>query len=714
MRRLMNWAAATAALVLMTGCASYANTKRLDAGYDLDKGYRFDKLNVDNAAAPKNSDELFVVLAFSGGGTRASALSYGVMAQLRAVKFHWDPVKKAPTTCDGFTAAQCTAMERSLLDEVDVISTVSGGSFPAAYYALHGDAIFNPDSAFHKNYLYHPVQSDLMKEALYNPANWTRAQSRIETAANYYAEHVFGNGTYGSLSNGKRPYIILNSTDASTGARFEFTQEQFDLLCANLDSFPVARAAAASSAFPVLLNSMTIDSYTAGKGCGYTEPTWFDLAERGRFFDYRRYNTFRDLKAYRDSGRVHLHILDGGLADNIGLRSVLQSLSSEDRPDDVRGKQGGWSLLNKINLDQVKTIVVISVNARTNSKKDWDQKKKGPGLVSVVDASAGIPMGNFTTETLELLREYGFDANLNGGRKPADTTSGKPVPFSPRFFGVEVSFENIRDVKEREYFENLGTNFQLPPFAVTCLADRGARLLQEAGSVTDKVSQSFASFAEKELKGSVGTASVPHEVTCTDSVSRARKGDSRHTIDIGLQYNIKLGGNSDVNDVTKSRHNIGLLLRVAKPNGLGATLGVTRESFVVPGVVGGKSLEAGRLTLLGATVGGVLSGRVKAVQGNLSLAGGYSLADFDLSSTAREQYAQMGTLNTKTKSSGSFLLRPGASVWVDVMEKFAITFASSYIIARPTIRYEASAPLANQQVKVNALRLSAGIGYRIF
>lgn len=61
----------------------------------------------------------------------------------------------------------------------------------------------------------------------------------------------------------------------STGARFEFTQEQFDLLCADVDAMPIARGVAASSAFPGLLNSMTIDSFNANAtdgGCSYDGP----------------------------------------------------------------------------------------------------------------------------------------------------------------------------------------------------------------------------------------------------------------------------------------------------------------------------------------------------------------------------------------------------------------------------------------------------------
>ena len=65
-----------------------------------------------------------IYLAFSGGGTRAAAFAYGVMEELSA------------------TQIAIGGERRSLLEEVDTISGVSGGSFPAAYYGLYGDRIF--------------------------------------------------------------------------------------------------------------------------------------------------------------------------------------------------------------------------------------------------------------------------------------------------------------------------------------------------------------------------------------------------------------------------------------------------------------------------------------------------------------------------------------------------------------------------------------------
>jgi NTE family protein len=196
---------------IATSCAYRATTPLKT--YDLEQGYRFEKLPRDAASVPdasKNSDELFVILAFSGGGTRAAALSYGVLRQLHEVRFGWDPEAKAP--CDP-SAAGCSGPVRSLLDEVDVISSVSGGSFTSAYYALHGTEMFDPKSRFQTAFLYHPVQGDLFTHAIFRPNNWNRLLSRVEIAAQMYSDRIFSGATFKDLMSRPRPYVVINAAD---------------------------------------------------------------------------------------------------------------------------------------------------------------------------------------------------------------------------------------------------------------------------------------------------------------------------------------------------------------------------------------------------------------------------------------------------------------------------------------------------------------------
>ena len=71
-------------MMVASGCASYPINPRLSR-FDSSYGYRY-----ENLKAPENSESLFVILTFSGGGTRAAALSYGVMERLRNTKIQWE------------------------------------------------------------------------------------------------------------------------------------------------------------------------------------------------------------------------------------------------------------------------------------------------------------------------------------------------------------------------------------------------------------------------------------------------------------------------------------------------------------------------------------------------------------------------------------------------------------------------------------------------
>src|SRR3972149_7972761 len=122
------------AALIAGGCAQYPPNSFLKE-FSPGKGYR--RKNISQA---ERSNRLLLILTFSGGGTRAAALAYGVLEELAKAEFSLEGRK------------------RTLLDEVDTISSVSGGSFTAAYYGLFGRRIFED---FEEKFLKHDVEGHL-------------------------------------------------------------------------------------------------------------------------------------------------------------------------------------------------------------------------------------------------------------------------------------------------------------------------------------------------------------------------------------------------------------------------------------------------------------------------------------------------------------------------------------------------------------------------
>jgi NTE family protein len=463
----MTRVAAVALAMLLAACAPLAPFNPPLAKHDPTQGYRYELLPAEG-----EPERLFVILTFSGGGTRAAALSYGVLEALRDTPIRWQ------------------GRNTTLLDEVDVISSISGGSFTAAWYALHGKKIFE---AFPDRFLYRDVQGELVRELL-SPTNWPRLAlpqyGRSDLAADFHDRELFGGATFGDLARARRrPYVILNATDMTSGAPFSFTQDQFDLLCSDLSGVKVARAVASSSAFPGALTPLTFQNYSGT--CGYRQPGWVENALEDARVDARRAAQAENRVAYtrqvedKERGgtrpaRPWLHLTDGGVADNLGLRGPLEALTSPDP---------AWSVQRMKNNNAVDKVVVIAVNAAVAPSIARDQSATVPGLFDTAFAAADVPLGNYTFDTVELfnntLDEFTRDrrlleqCNALAAKKGAQCALNLPGVRKVDYYGVHVAFEYLASEKERAEFRSLPTSFALPRETVDKVRAVGARLLRE-------------------------------------------------------------------------------------------------------------------------------------------------------------------------------------------------------------------------------------------
>jgi predicted acylesterase/phospholipase RssA len=434
--------------VAMPGCAHRpANIKA--TSINPGAGYRF----ANTPAQPGNSDDVFVILAFSGGGTRAAAFSFGALEALDQLKFNWH------------------GSERSLLDEVDIISSVSGGSFTAAYYGLHGKAALKD---FPEKFLYKNITLDLGLSVL-NPLNWPRLASadfsRIDLAAEVYDRELFGGATFRDLAAvHSRPFIVLNATDMTYVSRFEFTQDQFDFLFSDLSSYPVAHGVAASSAFPGLLTPLTVYDYQPAPG--YVRPQWLSDAADNRAAAPREYAYALAMGSYLGRDRPYVHLMDGGLADNIGLRGPAYALTSVQNP---------WNLVDYLNSGKIKYLVVVTMNAKPGGVTKIDQKEKTPGLLSVFSVVANGPMGNYSSETVQYLADVFEQRRQNNA---IAKYLKRPAPYADvKYYAAELTFEDVADPQERDYLNALPTSFNLPREAIDHLRAAAKELLENSPEI---------------------------------------------------------------------------------------------------------------------------------------------------------------------------------------------------------------------------------------
>jgi NTE family protein len=443
-----------AAVISLTGCAHYLVNEQ-SRHFDSQSGYRFDALDPGSG----NTDSLFVCLMFSGGGTRAAALSYGIMKALRD------------------TDVRVDGREERLLDEVDCISSVSGGSFTAAYYGLFRDRLFTD---FRTRFLEQDIQGELAGR-LFNPVNWVRLASpnfsRIDMAAELYDNDIFDHATFKRLQRNGRPFVILNATNLGADRRFDFTQEYFEALGSQLAPYRVARAVAASSAFPYLLTPISLVNYPVATG--YTPPWWYKNAQTPADWYTQRYNAAKNLSVYLDKKNRYIHLMDGGLSDNIGARAILDAMD--------RG-----FIRTRINRGAIRHLVLIVVNARTQSADQLSRREKPPGFFTVAEKTATVAMDNYSFDSVTKLREALYSRVQIQKDEQACTAlltehcprAPKPIPFAADIdpYVIEINFEAAGRIpgEDPQYYLNLPTSFKLSKIQVAKLVTIAPRLLQAA------------------------------------------------------------------------------------------------------------------------------------------------------------------------------------------------------------------------------------------
>lgn len=332
-----------------------------------------------SALAPDPDAETLLIVTASGGGSRAAGLALGTLGALATI----------PAAKGG-----------SLADQIDIISSVSGGSVTAAYFALKGSAGL---PTLESDFLRQDIITDLVIDGL-NPVSLARlslpSRERIDVLIDLFDDRLFKGSHFSDLaSQPRRPYLILNAADMVEGSPFPFTQYTFDLLCSDLSAFSLSTAVAASAAFPVAFSPVTLKNYWApgSKPCPIPRPPqWVPLAERTTWHSNpSRQARGRIADAYTRGKKAYIHLLDGGIADNLGVAEPYRLLTTNDVVP---------NLARQIESGRIKRVIFIMINARSFKESALDDSPETPGALSMLLSSISSSIDRASFGTAERLR----------------------------------------------------------------------------------------------------------------------------------------------------------------------------------------------------------------------------------------------------------------------------------------------------------------------
>lgn len=402
------------------------------------------------------SSDVALMLSFSGGGKRSAAFAHGVLKGLYETRF--------------------TAQRRppSLLDEVEYISAVSGGSFPAAHFGLHREKHFE---TFEADFLKRDIEAFIWGIYLL-PWNWEWLINPLygtnDRMAEVYDRIMFQGATYADLAKRGRPLVSINATDINFGTVFAFTQDTFDLLCSDLSAFPLSRAVAASNGFPVLFTPITLTNHV--RRCEGRRPGWIDPALRGQSFNRVRYLAEQADRYLDGENTRFVHLMDGGIADNLAMRDVLNQI--------IRATEDG-KVLGGAEFKSMRRVMLISVDGQAAADPSWPRSRTVTGLAQIFSAVSGTQIDSYNFETLvladqqmKLLRRSLIDARCAAG-PVFDGYKCEDVETSV----VRLALSAIPDPVERERLQAIRTGLTIPDADVDLLVSYGSKLVRESPEI---------------------------------------------------------------------------------------------------------------------------------------------------------------------------------------------------------------------------------------
>ena len=382
-------------------------------------------LSLVNRDAPTpGDDEIWVGLAFSGGGMRASAFAHGMLEGLRAAT-------ATPDDPDG------------ILSDVRLVTGVSGGSVTAAHFGYFGPTGVD---GYREKFLIQDAEKYMANSPI-NPLTLIRGLSgganSTDTFGRFLDETLFHGATFGDLRRKSRIRTWINASDVANNTAFLFSAETFDALCSDLSSYPLSQAVSASAAFPLVFSPIVLTAHA--KSCDYQEPDWLTAARFNPEASSAMKAHAAALESYAEPDKIKfVKLLDGGITDNFGTTGLSVERARA---------QEAHSPLSPAEAVKIKRILFLVANAGVSRDFGWTQKLPGPGGLELAMSIANSAMSAATRTGYDAMRleladwerdlvEYRCDLPAATVRRHRGTLNGWDCRDVKLFVG-QVSFDDL-------------------------------------------------------------------------------------------------------------------------------------------------------------------------------------------------------------------------------------------------------------------------------
>lgn len=199
-------------------------------------------------------------------------------------------------------------------------------------------------------------------------------------------------------------------------------------------------------------------------GTRQEDGVWYDNPQRASLARVEQaYALGKDGKAPKS----YIHLLDGGIADNLGISEPLRMLATRDTQR---------SLLGGIDSGRITKLIFVVVNARSFAPSELDQRQATPGELDMLLASINAPIDRTTAGTAAQLRNLLMDEF----RQMALGDPAKKARFEALADNtalISVDFDAIVDADCRRKYQAISTTWSLDKRRIDALLKVGGALL---------------------------------------------------------------------------------------------------------------------------------------------------------------------------------------------------------------------------------------------